>query len=92
MRLRYGIDDRPPFWELLLFGLQWLAIAIPGIVIIGKVVSGLHAPGQTGEVAYLQKLSFVVAAVLLAQVFTGHRLPLIVGPSSVLLVGTLASA
>jgi xanthine/uracil permease len=92
VRLRYGIDDLPPFRELLFFGLQWLAIAIPGIVIIGKVVSGLYSTGPADEIAYLQKLSFVVAVVLPVQVFAGHRLPLIVGPSSVLLVGTIASA
>lgn len=92
MQLRYGIDDLPPFWELLLFGFQWLAIVIPVIVIIGKVVSGLYQAGEVAEAAYLQKLSFVVAIVLLAQVLVGHRLPLVAGPSSVLLVGTLASA
>jgi xanthine/uracil permease len=92
MQLRYGIDDVPPFWELMLFGLQWLAVAVPGIVIIGKVVSGLNTSGDAAEITYLQKLSFVVAIVLLGQVLLGHRLPLVAGPSSVLLVGTLASA
>lgn len=91
MQLKYGLDDAPPFWELMLFGLQWLAIAIPGIVIIGKVVSGLYAADAAAEIIYIRKLSLVVAVVLLVQVSLGHRLPLIVGPSSVLLVGTIAS-
>jgi hypothetical protein len=42
MRLRYDLDDAPPLAEFLLFGLQWLAISIPGIIIVGKVVCGLH--------------------------------------------------
>jgi xanthine/uracil permease len=91
VQLRYGIDDLPPFGELLLFGLQWFAIAIPAIVIIGKVVTGLYGGGLPAEIAYLQKLSLVVAVVLFVQILFGHRLPLIVGPSSVLLVGTIAS-
>lgn len=91
MQLRYRLDDVPPFWEFLFFGLQWLAIAIPGVVIIGKVVSGLYLVDAPAEIGYIQKLSFIVAAALLVQVLLGHRLPLIVGPSSVLLVGTIAS-
>ncbi|GAB1402850.1 purine/pyrimidine permease [Lentimicrobium sp.] len=40
---------------------------------------------------YMQKLFAVVGFTLLVQVFFGHRLPLVAGPASVLLVGILAS-
>ncbi len=92
MQLKYKLDDIPPFSELVLFGLQWFAISIPGIVIIGKVVGGLHYPDGAFQVVYLQKLSFAVGIVLIAQVLLGHRLPLILGPSTVLLIGILASS
>ncbi len=45
MKFKYNLDDTPPFAELLLFGLQWLAIAVPTIIIIGNVVSGLESGG-----------------------------------------------
>jgi xanthine/uracil permease len=45
----------------------------------------------TAQVTYIQKVFFVTAASLLVQLFWGHRLPLIIGPATVLLVGIVAS-
>ena len=42
LQLKYGLDDRPPAIENLIFGLQWLAITTATVIIIGKVVAGLH--------------------------------------------------
>lgn len=92
MDIRYRLDDTPPLGEFVLFGLQWLAISIPGIIVIGKVVGGLHFTDPSAQITYLQKLTFVIGIVLVTQVLWGHRLPLIIGPSTVLLVGMIASA
>ncbi|OPX85485.1 MAG: putative purine permease YbbY [Pelotomaculum sp. PtaB.Bin104] len=84
---KYKLDEVPPPLELFLFGLQWLAILIPSIVIIGKVLAGFHHQGAAEQLSYMQKAFFVTALALLGQVLWGHRLPLIIGPASVLLVG-----
>ncbi|HOI13474.1 MAG TPA: solute carrier family 23 protein [Methanoculleus sp.] len=89
MEFSYGIDDRPRPASLLIFGLQWLAVSVPLVLIIGRVVAGLEAGGSA--VPYLQRLFLLVALVLLAQIYLGHRLPLVLGPATVLLVGILAS-
>jgi xanthine/uracil permease len=91
VQLRYGLDERPPAGELALFGVQWFAVTIPVIIIIGKVAAGLHAHSAAEEIAYIQKLSFVMAAALMLELAAGHRLPLIIGPSTVLLIGIIAS-
>lgn len=91
MKFKYGLNDKPPVGETLLFGLQWLAISIPSVLIIGKVVAPLHFGGTLDQVIYLQKLFLATAVTLLAQVLWGHRLPLIVGPATVLLVGIISS-
>lgn len=91
MQFRYGLEERPPFGALLLFGLQWLAIAVPGIIIIGRVVGGLHFSAWGDQVIYLQKLCFITGLTVFFQVLWGHRLPLIAGPSTVLLIGVIAS-
>ncbi len=91
MKLKYGLEDRPPFGQLILYGLQWFAIAVPIIVIIGKIASGFHFTSHEEELAYMQKLSFVMAIALFAQVMAGHQLPLIIGPSTVLLIGIVTS-
>ncbi len=91
LEFRYGLEERPPAGALILFGLQWLAVVLPGIVIIGRIVAGLHPAGPGAEVLYVQKLCFVTACTLLCQVLWGHRLPLIAGPATVLLIGVIAS-
>jgi uracil permease len=88
MEFTYGIDDRPRPTSLLIFGLQWLAVSVPAILIIGKVVAGLYGGPA---IPYLQKLFFLTALVLLMQIYLGHRLPLVLGPATVLLIGILAS-
>lgn len=91
MEINYGVDQRPPFPDLLLFGVQWLAIALPGVVILGQVVGALHFTDPVAQLAYLQKLALVSGAALAVQVVLGHRLPLVLGPAAVLLVGVVSS-
>lgn len=91
MNFRYNLDDVPPLLELLLFGLQWLAIAVSMIIIVGRVAAVLHYNTPVDQVQYLQKIFFIVAISTFVQVFWGHRLPCVIGPSTVLLVGITAS-
>lgn len=90
INLKYGLDERPPLGELILFGMQWLAISIPTIIIIGKVVAGFHFTNSADQVIYVQKLFFITALTMLVQLLWGHRLPLILGPAAVLLIGVIA--
>ncbi len=91
MQFRYQLDERPPWRDLLLFGLQWLAIAVPSIVIIGGVVGVFHAADAAARALYLQKLALVAGLTMGVQVLLGHRLPLVAGPAAVLLIGVVAS-
>ena len=91
MEFKHQLDEWPPFTELMLLGLQWLAISIPGIIIVGHVVGAFHHNGDLFHTVYLQKLSFMVSISLFAQIMWGHRLPLILGPSTVLLIGVITS-
>ncbi len=91
IKLKYDLDDHPPFFDGLLYGLQWLAITIPTVIVIGKIVAGLHFTELPVQVNYMQKLFFVIAISLLVQLFCGHKLPLVIGPATVLLVGIVAS-
>lgn len=91
MELKYGLDDRPGSGEMLLYGLQWLAIGIPSMLIAGKVIAGFHYADAASQILYLQKIFFITGLLYLAQVWFGHRLPIIAGPATVLLVGILGS-
>lgn len=92
MEFKHQLDEWPPFLELILLGLQWFTVSIPGIIIVGHVAGALSHSGITVQTVYLQKLSFMVAVSLFAQIVWGHRLPLILGPSTVLLIGVIASS
>ena len=89
--LRYALDDWPPLSQTVLFGLQWAAIVIPSIIVLGHVVASLQFAEFTDRTSYLQKLFIVTAVTLVIQVLWGHRLPLIAGPATVLLIGVIAS-
>jgi len=92
MQFKYGLDARPPISETILYGLQWFAVTIPIIIVIGKITGEFHFAAIGDQMVYLQKLTFVMAVALLAQLMLGHRMPLIVGPSTILLIGIIASA
>ena len=64
MDLSYDIDEKPKLTDLIIFGLQWLAVSIPSILIIGKVVGDLHGGSA---IIYFQKL-FLVTAVILIEI------------------------
>ncbi len=90
MDLKYHLEDHPPFRENIVYGLQWLAVTIPAVIIIGKVLGSMQGTAQA-EVLYMQKLFAIMSVSLLLQIYFGHRLPVVIGPSTVLLIGILAS-
>ena len=87
--LAYGVDERPSFLYLILFGIQWFAVGIPSIIVIGKIVTAMNHADALQSVLYLQKLAFITGAVLFLQIFFGHRLPLFAGPSTVLVIAVI---
>lgn len=91
MQFKYGLDERPPLWETFLVGLQWFAITIPTVIVIGKITGEFHFKAVGDQMVYIQKLIFVMALAQSAQLLWGHRMPLIAGPSSILLVGIITA-
>ena len=67
MRWKYGLDEAPPLPTNIILGLQWAFIAIPPVIILGKIVGTLHFGEYAAEILYLQKLFFIAGLVLLAQ-------------------------
>ncbi len=91
MQIQIGIDERPPPWKSLLFGLQWAAIAVPSVITLGRAIDGVFPTDSPGQFGYLQRLFLVTAFALIGQTLWGHRLPVVSGPATVLLIGVLAS-
>lgn len=92
LEMKYNLEDKPKLLPLLLYGLQWWVITIPAIIIMGLVITKLHfGEDVAAQMLYMQKLFLIMGVTLLVQILFGHKLPLVVGPASVLLIGVLSS-
>ena len=90
--MRYQLEQRLKPFHSFLYGLQWWLVTVPSIIIMGLVVAKLHFGADlAAQTFYMQKLLFILGVTLLCQIILGHKLPLVVGPASVLLIGVLAS-
>lgn len=89
--MKYELNDRPGILPMLMYGLQWWIVSIPCVVIMGIIVSKLHYTDVMQQTFYMQKLFGIMGVAMIVQVLFGHRLPLIIGPASVLLIGLLSS-
>ena len=87
MELKYGIDDRPKLGQLLVYSLQWFVLAVAVIVTSIFIAQGSDAE----KVFYAQKVFAFMGVATILQVFIGHRMPIISGPASVLLVGIITA-
>ncbi|WP_065219663.1 MULTISPECIES: uracil-xanthine permease family protein [Butyricimonas] len=89
--MKYGLNDKPGLLPMLMYGLQWWVVSLPCVVIMGIIVSKLHYTGVAEQTFYLQKLFGIMGLAMIVQVLWGHRLPLVIGPASVLLIGILST-
>lgn len=90
--MQYNLEDKPRLLPMILYGLQWWIVTVPALIVMGLVLAKLHFGADLlAQGYYMQKLFAILGLTLLAQIFFGHKLPLVVGPASVLLVGILAS-
>ena len=87
MNLKYGIDSRPPIGQLLLYSLQWFVLAIA--VVVTSLFIAVGSPAE--RVLYAQKVFALVGAAIIIQSLWGHRMPIVVGPAAVLLVGIITA-
>ena len=87
MNLKFGIDDRPRFGQLMLYSLQWFVLAIA--VVTTSLIIAVGPPAE--RVLYAQKVFALMGITTILQVFWGHRLPIVVGPAAVLLVGIITA-
>ena len=87
MKLKYGIDDRPRTGDLILYSLQWFVLAIA--VVVTSVCVATGSPAE--RVLYAQKVFALMGVATIVQSLWGHRMPIVVGPAAVLLVGIITA-
>lgn len=87
MNLKYNVDDRLPAGQLAMYAIQWFVLCIA--VVSTSVFVATGTPED--RLFFSQKLFAVMGFAGFVQVVWGHRLPIVVGPAAVLLVGVMAS-
>ena len=87
MNLKYNVDDRLPAGQLAMYAVQWFVLCIA--VVSTSVFVATGTPED--RLFFSQKLFAVMGIAGFVQVVWGHRLPIVVGPAAVLLVGVMAS-
>ncbi len=90
--LVYGLDDRPPFGRLILYGLQWTLLTLPILTISTNLTADFLGYDGPYRVALGQRFFILIGLTMLCQGWLGHRLPLIDGPAGALLLCLAALA
>lgn len=88
----YELNQWPPAGATLLLAAQWLVVMVPGVLVLGEVAARVLGMSPEASVQFVQRLFILSGLVQAAQIYWGHGLPAVVGPSSVILVGVIASA
>ena len=71
----------------MLYGLQWFVLAIA--VVVTSLFIAVGSPAE--RVLYAQKVFALMGAATIIQALWGHRMPIVVGPAAVLLVGIITA-
>lgn len=87
MDLRYNLNDRPKFGVLLMYSMQWFVLAVA--VVITSLFIAVGSPAE--RVLFAQKVFALMGVATIVQALWGHRMPIVVGPASVLLVGIITA-
>lgn len=87
MDFKYGIDSRPKAGQLLLYSMQWFVLAIA--VVVTSIFIAVGSPAE--RLLYAQKVFALTGVATIIQALWGHRMPIVVGPASVLLVGIITA-
>jgi uracil permease len=82
----YALDERPPLWRALVYGLQWALLMFPSVTILAAIaVEALQLPADA-RVAFFQRLFLLSGSATVLQTLAGHRYPIQEGPSTALLL------
>lgn len=86
-KMRYNLEDKPKALHMFLYGIQWFTAILPFLIILSGVVAGLHSDDLTFKTIFSQKTFIITGFALIVQILMGHKLPILIGPATILLIG-----
>ena len=88
----YDLDEHPPFYYTIVYGLQWAFIAFPIIIITTTMAGNALSLGMDGGVRFIRMTFLATGLFTFVQTLWGHRYPLIEGPSAAVLLSFILLA
>jgi len=82
----YELEQRPPLWRNLIYGIQWALIMFPALVVVAAVAARALGLSPQEEVDFFQKILLLSGALTVCQTLLGHGYPLQEGPATALLL------
>jgi uracil permease len=86
------VNQFPPWPRTLIYGLQWLAVFLPTLLILSAVSSEYLGFQEVEKLLFFQRVLLTTGGIMILQTLWGHRYPLLDGPSSALLLTLLILA
>jgi uracil permease len=82
----FGLDEKPPLGKSLIYGLQWVMVTIPNVVVFSTLCGAALKLDPPGLISFSQRLLIVTGLMNILQSLKGHRYPVVEGASSALLL------
>jgi xanthine/uracil permease len=90
--LTFELDQFPPWPRSLIYGVQWVGIFLPTLIVLSAISSEYLGLRQAEKLLFLQRILLSTGGIIILQTLWGHRFPLLDGPSSALLLNLLILA
>lgn len=90
--LLFGVDQFPPWPRCLIYGVQWVGIFLPVLMILSAISSEYLGLQPADRILFFQRVLLTSGGIMMLQTLWGHRYPLMDGPSSALLLNLLILA
>jgi uracil permease len=88
----FQLNETPPLLKSLIYGLQWVMIAIPNVIIFSALGSAALHLDPAAQVSFSQRLLLATGLMTLLQSLKGHRFPILEGPSSAIVLSFVVLA
>ncbi|MFH1090453.1 MAG: solute carrier family 23 protein, partial [Pseudomonadota bacterium] len=88
----YGLNELPPMGRTVVYGVQWVIIYLPVLMIFSALGSQVLGLGPEARAEYFQVLLLLAGVTAVLQTLLGHKLPIMDGPALAVFVTLAAMA
>ncbi len=90
--LIFQLNETPPIHKSLIYGFQWVMIAVPNVIVFSALGSAALQLDPAAQVSFSQRLLLATGLMTLLQSLKGHRFPILEGPSSAVVLSFIVLA